>query len=96
MKRASSLLVILLIAAFMVSSGCMETGTKSTRAGTSLAGYELVEHTYLWGSEGLFSKTYDIRIWLLGTDVYKATGVSPSDVKLTILKYLGSSMIPSV
>jgi len=95
MKPFPALLLIFLIIACMVSSGCIETGTKNTQAGTSLAGYELTEHTYLWGLEGPFSKTYDIRIWLLSTDVYKASGISGSDVKLSILKYLGSAIIPS-
>lgn len=87
MKRIGPLALLAVLVLSVCVCGCIETGSRTTQAGTALAGYELVEHTYLIGSEGLFTKTYDIRIWILGSDVFKATGITKSDVSSYLQQY---------
>jgi|GEM_PF-1994640 hypothetical protein len=93
MKRLATLSILILLALSVLSSGCIETGKRSVQTGTPLAGYEITEHTYLWGPGGPFSKTYDIRVWVLGKDIFKATGISQAELNTAIQKYAASAAV---
>lgn len=70
MKIVNVSLILLLLISLSLSSGCVEINQNSKRIGASFAGAEVVEHTYLWGDDGLFTKMYDVRIWALGKELY--------------------------
>ncbi len=81
------LILALLLVTCIVSSGCIETGTRSYTAGGLLAGVSVVEHTYLLGREGLFTKTYDVTARVGGLTVLEVKGVTKSDVDSYMKKY---------
>ena len=56
---------------------------------SSLAGYEITEHTWLWGDDGPFTKVYDVRIWIMGYDVVDSKGITRSEMQRYLEKYKG-------
>ena len=81
------LLLVLLLMTVTLSCGCVETGTRSYTAGGLLAGVSVVEHTYLLGKEGLFTKTYDVMARVGGMTVLEVKGVTKSDVDAYMKQY---------
>lgn len=89
MNSAGVALILLLLACVLFSCACVEVGT-STRSTTILAGrIEVTEHTYFWGNDGPFTKTYDVRVTIAGVEVARATGV-PRERMEEIAKQFGS------
>ncbi|OPY39320.1 MAG: hypothetical protein A4E35_00091 [Methanoregula sp. PtaU1.Bin051] len=85
--KITPLLIALLLLACTLSSGCIETGTRSYTAGGLLAGISVVEHTYLLGREGLFTKQYDVTARIGGVTVLEVKGVTKSDVDAYLKQY---------
>ncbi|MDG6257418.1 MAG: hypothetical protein QCH35_07450 [Methanomicrobiaceae archaeon] len=80
--------IFALIAALMIlSCGCVEIGSTTRSAGNVLAEVEIVEHTYLWGDDGPFTKLYDIRVRSFGVDVLNLKGVTRQEMEAIQAKY---------
>lgn len=77
-KKNVSLIIALIILGICVSmsSGCIETSSKSSDVGSDIAGSSVVEHQYLFG---LMESKYDVRIWVLGVDVVNMQGINESE-----------------
>ena len=79
-KKNLSLIIALVILGICISmsSGCIETSSKSSEVGSTLAGASVVEHQYLFG---LTESKYDVRVWVLGVVVVNVQGISEAEWK---------------
>lgn len=85
--RKVTLLVLSLVFLGIVvstSCGCIETSTQSAQTGNSIAGASIVEHEYMFG---LMESKYDVRIWVLGTNVVNIQGIEESELKRILNQY---------
>jgi hypothetical protein len=46
----------------------------------SAAEADLITHTYLWGDEGLFSKEYDVKIYIAGHLIPPTLGITQKEM----------------
>jgi hypothetical protein len=81
------LVLAALIVACTVSSGCIETKSRSYSAGPGLVHVTVTEHTYLFGAEGFFTKTYDISVSGLGREIFSVKGITQTQLKSYLEKY---------
>lgn len=51
---------------------------------------ELITHTYLWGNDGLFSKEYEIKIYVGDHVIVDKTGLTTEELD-TVISSLGST-----
>ena len=75
--RLLGLSLLFLVIVVCMSCGCIETSSQSEEVGTTIAGYSVVEHEYLFG---LMESKYDVRIWVLGSDVVDVQGITESEL----------------
>lgn len=88
MKFFYLLLVIIFIFFIIFSSGCIETGQRTTKVGNSLIGGEVVEHTYLIGEDGINTKKYDVKAGLLGSNVYSQSEMPKNEYEELKSKFI--------
>ena len=69
----------------LTSCGCIETGSESTQIGNNELGLSVVEHKILYG---LLEPEYDLRIWVMGSDVVDVQGIKKSELKKYVNQYM--------
>lgn len=62
MKAQISLILLLIFLIF--STGCIQVSSQTSMCSGGFVGMNYIQHTYLWGDEGLFTKKYDVSISL--------------------------------
>jgi hypothetical protein len=75
---------LLFLGIVSMSCGCIQTGSESKEIGTVAGGASIVEHEYLFG---LMESKYDVRVWVLGTDVVNMQGIKKSEYDVVLKKH---------
>jgi hypothetical protein len=86
MKKITLLLAVC-VCLCAATSGCIEIGKRSYSAGPNLAKASVVEHTYLFGGDGVFTKTYDVTITMLGVEILNIQGITKNQLQAYLAKY---------
>jgi len=71
----------------LLCCGCVEVSSSTRSASFLIGGAEIIEHTYLWGNDGPFTKTYDVKVTILGAEVANATGISRQQMESLLANY---------
>lgn len=82
------LLVLSLIFLGIIAStscGCIETGSETKQIGNNELGLSVVEHKFLYR---LLEPEYDLRIWVMGSDVVDVQGIKKSELKEYVNQYM--------
>jgi len=86
-KKISLLVLSLLFLGIVVSTscGCIETDSSSKQIGTTVLGFSIVEHEYMFG---LMEPEYDARIWVMGENVVNVQGIKESELNWYLEQFM--------
>jgi len=65
-KKRILFVTIAIMICSVIISGCIETGSVTQSSGNAISGGMITEHTYLFGTDGFFTKKYDLTIFFFG------------------------------
>jgi hypothetical protein len=80
-KWIESFAIITIFLFSVMISGCVQVNESTQTEGSSLGGVIVTQHTYLWGNDGLFTKTYDITLVILGVPKEIESGMSQEQLQ---------------
>jgi len=85
-KKITLLVLSFLFLGILVSTscGCVETSSETVQTGNTFLGASVVNHEYLFG---LMESKYDVRIWVLGSDIVNIQGIKESELKRILNQY---------
>lgn len=88
MEKLHPIFLAFFLGIFILSTGCIETGSQTTSHGSSSMNVTIIEHTFLLGDEGLLTTNYDIKENLNGSTINERKALNQTQMAVILNKYL--------